>query len=201
MRELSDRDKYTLQNLANIALFSKRVIKRPLRPYQLDPARAIVDSIIHHRGRTFAVMMSRQAGKNELSGQLEAYLMNLYQCRGGQIVKASPTFKPQTINSILRLTDRLSDPTAARRFRRREGYIVELGKARTLFFSADPSANVVGATADLLLECDEAQDVTRDKWNKDFRPMAASTKTSARWPLRRTLQLYCGVPRGPLTRF
>ncbi len=162
--------------------FSQLVTRRPLRPYQLEPARAILDSILYHKGRTFAVMMCRQAGKNELSGQLEAYLLNLYQRAGGQIVKASPTFKPQTINSILRLTDRLSNPWNAGCWRRRESYIVELGKARALFFSAEPSANVVGATADLLLECDEAQDVAQDKWNKDFRPMAASTNaTTVMW--------------------
>jgi len=163
-------------------VFSRLVIQRPLRPYQLEPARAILDSCLQGRGQTFVVMMSRQAGKNELSGQLEAYLLNLYQRRGGQIVKASPTFKPQTLNSLLRLTDRLDNPWNRRRYRRREGYMVELGRARALFFSAEPSANVVGATADLLLECDEAQDVSIDKWHKDFGPMAASTNaTTVLW--------------------
>ena len=38
--------------------------------------------------------------------------------------------------------------------------------------------DVVGATAGLLLECDEAQDVSPDKWDKDFVPMAASTHAS-----------------------
>jgi hypothetical protein len=164
--------------LSNIINFSETVLNRPLRQYQIEPARAILDSILHGRGLSFAVMMSRQAGKNELSGQLEAYLLNLYQRRGGQIVKASPTFKPQTVNSILRLTDRLDNPWNRGQFRRREGYIVEMGKARALFFSADPAANVVGGTADLLLECDEAQDVQPDKWIKDFAPMGASTNVT-----------------------
>ncbi|MGB9879166.1 MAG: hypothetical protein ACPLRM_00265, partial [Anaerolineae bacterium] len=60
--------------LSDVRLFSKVVIRRELRPYQLAPAKAIVDSVIHRRGLTFAVVMSRQAGKNELSAQLEAYL-------------------------------------------------------------------------------------------------------------------------------
>ena len=123
-------------------------------------------------------MMSRQSGKNELSAQLEAYLLNLYRRAGGGIVKGSPTFKPQTINSILRLTDRLTNRWNAREFRRREGYIVELGKARAFFFSAEPSANVVGATASLLLEADEAQDIAQAKWDKDFTPMGASTNVT-----------------------
>lgn len=164
--------------LSNISKFSELVTRKPLRTYQLEPAQAILDSILHRRGLSFAVMMSRQAGKNELSGQLEAYLLNLYQRVGGQIIKASPTFKPQTINSILRLADRLDNPWNKGKWRRREGYIIELGKARTLFFSADPSANVVGGTADILLECDEAQDVQPAKWQKDFSPMGASTNVT-----------------------
>lgn len=164
--------------MSDISRFSEQVLRLPLRPYQLEPARAILDSVLHGRGLTFAVMMSRQAGKNELSGQLEAYLLNLYSRRGGQIVKASPTYKPQTINSLLRLCDRLENPWNQGRWRRREGYIVQLGRARSFFFSAEPTANVVGATADLLLECDEAQDVTTDKWTKDFVPMAASTNAT-----------------------
>jgi len=123
-------------------------------------------------------MMSRQAGKNELSGQLEAYLLNLFQRRGGHIVKASPTFKPQTENSILRLGDRLDNKWNRHQWRRRAGYMVELGRARALFFSAGPQSNVVGATADILLEGDEAQDIGAVKWSKDFLPMGASTNVT-----------------------
>jgi hypothetical protein len=168
--------------LSRIDRFSRLVLCRPLRRYQLEPALAILDSIFNGRGLTFAVMMSRQAGKNELSGQLEAYLLNLYQRAGGQIVKASPTFKPQTVNSILRLCDRLRNDWNDGRWRRREGYMVELGEARALFFSAGPGAQVVGATASILLEGDEAQDIAEEKWYKDFRPMAASTNaTTVLW--------------------
>ena len=168
--------------LSDLSAFSRYVTRLPLRTYQLEPARAILDSVLRRRGLTFAVMMSRQAGKNELSGQLEAYLLHLFTRAGGQIVKASPTFKPQTVNSIMRLIDRLDNPWGRGRYRRREGYLVEMGRARALFFSADPHSNVVGATANILLECDEAQDVRPDKWHKDFRPMGASTNaTTVLW--------------------
>jgi len=168
--------------LSDISGFSRLVTRKPLRGYQLEPAEAILDSVLNGYGLTFAVEMSRQAGKNELSGQLEAYLLNLFRKRGGSIVKASPTFKPQTVNSILRLMDRLENDWNKKRYRRREGYIVELGKARTFFFSAGPGAKVVGATADLLLEGDEAQDVAAARWDKDFRPMGASTNaTTVLW--------------------
>ena len=65
--------------LADPLVFSTIVCRRPLRAYQVQPARAIVDSVLCGRGLAFAVMMSRQAGKNELSGQLEAYLLSLYR--------------------------------------------------------------------------------------------------------------------------
>lgn len=162
--------------LRDIRHFS-RVIGRPLRSYQLAPARAIVDSVLNRRGLQFVVMMSRQAGKNELSAQLEAFLLNLYQRKGGFIVKAAPTYKPQVVNSIMRLQEALANPLD-KKWRMEHGYMVTLGRARVAFFSAQPQASVVGATANILLECDEAQDVDEEKWNKDFRPMAASANTT-----------------------
>src|SRR5579884_1229186 len=63
--------------------------------------------------------------------------------------------------------------------RSRFGYIIQLGEAAVHFLSAEESSNVVGATADLLLEIDEAQDVSEEKYLKDFRPMAATANTTA----------------------
>ena len=59
--------------------------------------------------------------------------------------------------------------------REENGNCVRLGRARQLFLSAEPNSNIVGHTADLLLEIDEAQDVDVDKFDKELRPMAAST--------------------------
>ena len=137
-----------------------------------------MESITNGLGLTFVVEIARQGGKNELSAQLEAYLLNLCRYKGGQIVKASPTFKPQTINSIIRLTEHLNNVWNAGQWRKREGFMIEMDRARTLFFSAEPNANVVGATASLLLECDEAQAITELKWGKDFEPMGANTNVT-----------------------
>ena len=160
--------------LTRIDLFSRHILLRPLRRYQLAPAQAILDSVLNERGLTLAVMMARQAGKNEIAAHVEAFLLNLLRRRGGFMIKASPTFRPQTLNSILRLRSvcerGLLPPLA-----REGGHILRLGHARIAFFSASPSASVVGATADILLEADEAQDIDEAKWNKDFRPMGAST--------------------------
>jgi len=170
--------KATTYALSNVQHFSRHVVGRELRSYQLEPAQAILDSIYRGSGLTFVVEMSRQAGKNELSAQLEAYLLALFQRAGGQIVKASPTFKPQTINSLNRLKARLRNPWLRGLWRSSAGYIVRVGEAEAHFFSAEPTANVVGATASLLLECDETQDVKPSKWEKDFGPMTASTNAT-----------------------
>src|SRR5439155_23032605 len=58
------------------------------------------------------------------------------------------------------------------------GYIVRVGRAGILFFSAGPGAQVVGATASLLLEADEAQDIDPAVWDKRFVPMTASTNAA-----------------------
>lgn len=164
--------------LADVELFSRHMVGTPLRPYQLEPARAIIDSVLNDRGLTFTVMMSRQAGKNELSAQLEAYLLTLFQRRGGAIVKGAPTFRPQIVNSMLRLQKILENPITGGRWAPSQGYMVAVGRARAYFFSAGDNANVVGGTASVLLEIDEAQDVDEYKYLKDFRPMASSTNAT-----------------------
>jgi hypothetical protein len=172
----------TTNALRDVGLFAKFVLSRPLRPYQAEAAAAVTKSVLESSGLTFVIEMSRQAGKNELSAILEAYLLTLFSRVGGQIVKASPTFKPQTLNSIQRLSDRLHTPWHIGNVRKRSGYVIEFGLARALFFSAEPKASVVGATASILLEGDEAQDIKASKWDKDFEPMRASTNaTTVLW--------------------
>jgi hypothetical protein len=57
---------------------------------------------------------------------------------------------------------------------RRDGTgVIRLGKVRQVFLSAEPGSNVVGHTARILLEVDESQDVDREKFDREFRPMAA----------------------------
>lgn len=149
-----------------------------LRPYQIEPLRAILRSIHRGAGYTFTVMMSRQAGKNELSAQLEVAVLAIAAARGGDGIKASPTFRPQSLNSMDRLKRRLDDSGFSGFWSGENGYAVRLGAARMLFFSASPGASVVGATASLLLEIDEAQDVSIEKYTRDFRPMGATSNVT-----------------------
>ncbi|MBC7224858.1 MAG: hypothetical protein H5T59_11405, partial [Anaerolineae bacterium] len=85
-----------------------------------------------------------------------------------------PTYQPQLLISQERLQARLDNPWNRGHWQVEHGHAVRLGQARVLFLSAQPDANVVGATADILLECDEAQDVDADRWDKTFAPMAAA---------------------------
>jgi hypothetical protein len=164
--------------LSDIGSFSQ-VGSRPLRAYQLECARAVVQAVLHGEGKVFTVMLARQMGKNETSAQLEAYLMALYARQGGCVVKAAPSFKPQLINSILRLKATLqSNPLTRKRWKSAFGYMLQLGNCTTMFLSAERHANVMGATASLLLEIDEAQDVDPDKYDREFRPMASSTNAT-----------------------
>ena len=153
-------------------------IEQRLRPYQVEAGRAILDSVLRHKGLTFSVEMARQGGKNELSAQLEVLLLTLFMGIGGNGIKCSPTFKPQTVNSMMRLKERLNDAGYSGVWTPELGYIVRLGKARELFFSADESSNVVGATAHILLEVDESQDVSKEKYAKEFRPMGSATNVT-----------------------
>src|SRR5512137_2362357 len=110
-----------------------------LRPYQLEIARALLDSIENNRGLTFSVEIARQGGKNELSAHLEVLLLTMYMARGGSLVKCSPTFKPQTVISMSRLKQRLDDFGYDGIWQAEMGYIVRLGAARQVFLSAEES--------------------------------------------------------------
>ena len=149
-----------------------------LRPYQREVAQAVLSSVFGKKGLTFSVEMARQAGKNELSSQLELLLLTLYIAEPKNLVKCSPTFKPQTVISMMRLKDRLNDAGFGGIWTSELGYIIRLGYARVIFLSADESSNVVGNTAHLLLEIDESQDVSKEKYTKEFKPMGATTNVT-----------------------
>jgi hypothetical protein len=158
-------------------------IGRTFYPYQMEIAKAVLDSVLNHRGLTFSILLARQMGKNEISAIIEAYLLECME--EGTIVKAAPTYKPQTINSYTRLLSMLERPLTRDHLWRAHGYIIGVSPTpqlarmqvgpRVMFLSASPDSHIVGATASLLLEVDEAQDVTVQKFNRDLMPMASTT--------------------------
>jgi hypothetical protein len=166
----------------SILLFSLTGSGIKLRKYQEKVALAIVDSVVNQRGMTFVVIFPRQSGKNELQAQLETYLLTLYHFKDAEMVKVSPTWKPQSLNAMRRLQRVLRGNVlvegAEKYWAREQGYIFRVENARIYFLSGAPTSNVVGATASTLLECDEAQDVLISKWDKEIAPMAASTNAT-----------------------
>jgi hypothetical protein len=145
----------------------------PLRSYQAEARRAVLESVLAGAGRSFSIEIARQGGKNELSAHIELELLLQFRESDFTLIKAAPTFDPQARISLDRLWDRVRDAGLAR-WASRDGNSIRLGRARQLFLSAEPGSNVVGHTADLLLEIDEAQDVDPGKFDKDFAPMAAA---------------------------
>jgi hypothetical protein len=170
----------------SVEWFAANVLNRKMYPYQVEIADAIINSVLEKKGLTFSVMMARQMGKNETSAIIEAYLLCCME--SGTIIKCAPTWKPQIVNSRLRLLSMLECDFTRDRVFKSYGYIVGLAASpqearqqrgpRIMFFSAAEDANVVGGTASLLLEVDEAQDVSAQKFDRDFRPMASTTNAT-----------------------
>ena len=152
--------------------------QRALRPYQLAPAVAILRSVVLDQGEQFAVVFSRQAGKDEMLAQLLSFLLLRYSRQGGQIVVAAPTLRPQAEISQRRLLEcLLANPLTAPLTTQR-GNRVMVGRATAIFASASPQANARGLTANLLLVANEAQDISPEVWDAVFDPMAASTNAT-----------------------
>ncbi|MCH7838101.1 MAG: hypothetical protein IIC26_06285, partial [Chloroflexi bacterium] len=152
--------------------------KAQLRPYQVEAGRAILDSVLHRRGLSFSVEIARQGGKNELSAQLEALLLTLNLSRDVNAIKCAPTFEPQGRISLRRLWSRLLEAGLAPLASQEAGHVVRVGRARLIFLSAEAAANVVGHSAQLMLEVDEAQDVDEEKFDREFRPMASTANAT-----------------------
>jgi len=165
--------------LRDAALFSAVGSRIRLRSYQIQVANAIIDSAIKDKGLSFVIIFPRQSGKNEVQAQIEAYLLSVFSVQEIEMVKISPTWKPQSLNAMRRLERVLKRNMISRgRWEKRSGYIYQFGTAMIHFLSGSPTTSIVGATANLLLECDEAQDIEISKWDKEIAPMAASTNAT-----------------------
>jgi hypothetical protein len=150
-----------------------------LRTYQREVARAVIHSVLDGQGLSFVVMFPRQSGKNELQAQLESYLLTCLCLSGAEIIKVSPTWRPQSLNAMYRLESLLKNGCITHSLWEKDsGYIYRIGRARVTFLSGEPQAHIVGATASTLLEVDEAQDVLISKYDKEIAPMAASTNAT-----------------------
>jgi hypothetical protein len=158
------------------ALFSRWLAPgHVMRPYQLEAATVLAESILAGQGDQFAVVFSRQAGKDEMLAQLLSLVLIRRASLGGTIVIAAPTLRPQALISRDRLLDRLHANPVAAELTSTMGTTVRVGKAQAVFLSAARTANARGQTADIALVANEAQDIDPATWDAVFDPMAAST--------------------------
>ncbi len=165
--------------LRDVRLFAEQCSQVRLREYQEMVAMAVVESVLHEKGRSYVVMFPRQSGKNELQAQIEAYLLLRLSKFSSEMVAISPTWKPQSENAMKRLERVLKRNFLTKSEWTKElGYIYRVGEARVIFLSGSPETNIVGATASTLLSVDEAQDIQIAKFDRDIAPMSASTNAT-----------------------
>ncbi|MDE2670734.1 MAG: hypothetical protein OXI51_13905 [Chloroflexota bacterium] len=153
--------------------------RRPaLRAYQARVLRGLLRAIAARPSAPLTVLMPRQSGKNEIAAALVACLLRTNAHEGGTVVVCAPTLDPQArisadrIRAALAATDPLVPAAGHSRSR---GDSVAVGRARAVLLSANPQASVAGHTASIALIADEAQDIDEAWFNRQFRPMAAST--------------------------
>lgn len=164
--------------------------------YQLEVADAILYSCLNFLGWYFVVMISRQAGKNEISAFLQHYLLLYGWYYGVKVsgVKFAPVHKPQVQASMDRLEGAPTPDSGGlagclltrNTYRKSDGYKYHIGAPRDsnkwAFLSINPTANVASQTAYTLLEGDEAQDIDGDKWERDAQPMGGfNNATTVFW--------------------
>jgi hypothetical protein len=176
---LSDAVKRVKAVLRSIRLFSALVIRLPLRSYQVGPADAVVDSCLNNRGLEFLWVFPRQSGKDEAVAQLCVFLLTLFHRVEAGMVHVFPT-SGQLATGITRLSHRLENLwTGERWWSKSHPARLGLGLAQVAFFSGHPQARSEGATANLLLIVNEAQDQVEAVINRRYTPMRASTNATA----------------------
>lgn len=160
--------------LADINRFSTHILRRPLRPYQIDIARQITHAAIRRNHSIITAILPRQTGKNELLAHVTLYLLFLYQRVGATIIHAAPTYTPQALNALERVLE-LAHGHRLLKIHRRDN-VISIGHARAIYISAQPRERpLVGLTASLALIIDEAQDIDPDYARRALEPMRAAT--------------------------
>ncbi len=160
--------------LSDVVFHRTTLYNLPLFPPQAEAISLIEEHITNKTGKVITVRSARQTMKNECSAMLCVRALINYREQGGTYIRTAPTWKPQMINSKQRVEKFLKmDPLINNDYKRREGFILEHGQAQLVFLSTDKGANVVGSTASIALDIDEAHKVDKGKFEEDFGPMAA----------------------------
>lgn len=161
--------------LTDASWYRAFITKDPLYPFQFKIISLLQKEMLKPQGGMFTIRLPRQSGKNEISAFLQKWAMLAFQKRGGIYIRTAPTYRPQIVNSKLRLESSFkNDPLFKTKPRPREGYIYEFGTVQVKFLSSQKQSNVVGDTASIALDIDEAHTVDQHKFYEDFYPMSSS---------------------------
>lgn len=164
--------------LEDVGRFSEFVVGVPLRRYQLEPVRAVVESVRLGLGLEFLLVFPRQSGKNEAVAQLLVFLLNLFRRRGGSAVFAAIGDGKE--RGLRRLEERLENTWNGGRWWKSGRPLTRgVGEAGVVFMSSHPNAQARGETADWLLVVDEMQEQFWTHLEQVFEPMRAANNATA----------------------
>lgn len=129
-----------------------------LYDYQLQPARAILDSVRMGLGLTIVLEFPERSGTDELLAQLETYLMRMVDDLRHNIVVLNPTDEAN-LTSVMRLGDRLKSNIFTSFSWKMVGMNFILGRCRTVFYSMEAIIPGKPNPASLLLIVNEAENI------------------------------------------
>ena len=150
-----------------------------LRKYQTDVVNTIVHSVIHHQGLSVVVIFPRQSGKNEVQAQIEAYLLTILSLTDAEIIKVSPTWKPQSLNAMRRLERCLAANMLTRSlWHKHQGYIYNSAQPESSFSLVHLKQTLSAQPLPPSLKWTKPKTLLPSKFDKDISPMAASTNAT-----------------------
>lgn len=126
-----------------------------LYDYQLQAAKAILDSIRLGLGLTIVLDFPIRSGKDELLAQLEIYLMRMLNDKKPRIVVVNPR-DSMNLAAVMRLGDRLKTNIFTTFYWEMMGMDFVLGSARTYFYSLEAMLSEQPVLANLLLVVNDA---------------------------------------------
>lgn len=136
-----------------------------LYDYQLQAARAILDSIRLDLGLTIVMNFPFQSGKDELLAHLAAYLMRMLNDQERNILEINTTDEYHLV-AVMRLGDRLNSNTLTQFRWKMDGMNFSIDKCRTIFLSMEAISVGEPAPADLLLIVNEAQIILPTQYDR-----------------------------------
>jgi hypothetical protein len=137
-----------------------------LRPYQTAIARAVLDSVLHRRGRIFTVEIASQGGARELSAQMELLLLALHAHSGARMVKVA---QGPAESGCDRLAGYLERGYLGGLWSSQPG-MVSVGNAQQHFIDPSQVGEVRGPL--VLLEVANAQDLEARGYHQCLLPLA-----------------------------